>query len=60
MASRPVRWLDKAMLSTVMAVAAFVLERIVIRASKKSRGVDPRDEDFEPPSMDLPRHEVRL
>jgi hypothetical protein len=43
MASRPLRWLDKVMLGAVMAVAAFVLERIVIRATKKATGDDPRD-----------------
>ncbi len=59
MASRPVRWLDKAALGVVMGIAAWVLERLVIRASKKTKGVDPRDE-VEPPSMELPRPEVRV
>jgi len=43
MASRPLRWLDKALLGAVMAIAAFVLERAVIRATKRATGDDPRD-----------------
>jgi hypothetical protein len=59
MASRPVRWLDKAMLGAVMAVAAFVLERMVIRASKKATGEDPRDA-AQPHSVETPHVSAKI
>ena len=40
-ARRPVRWADRVLMSIVMGIAAYVIERAVVRGTKKANANAP-------------------